>query len=148
MSYRDIDVLFSFYEKKQTENYQIINKSDRPVKVDVDTYEISGGKGVPALTQLNLKRTTEYEGNEIVPLVATKAEVQKYTINQELVRLANNEGEFADKTDADRATNFESTGTMDKDALSEKQNYVESKLSFKFTALRMDGKTVEEAKTN
>lgn len=37
---------------------------------------------------------------------------------------------------------------MDKDALSEKQNYVESKLSFKFTALRMDGKTVEEAKTN
>ncbi|MGO3374495.1 MAG: hypothetical protein ACTIMI_06255 [Brochothrix thermosphacta] len=75
MSYRDIDVLFSFYEKKQTENFQIINKSDRPVKVDVDTYEISGGKGVPALTQLNLKRTTEYEGNEIVPLVATKAEV-------------------------------------------------------------------------
>ena len=127
-------------------NYEIKNESGRPVKVDIASYDITGGNGVPALTQLNIKRSAGYEGNETVNLVASKAAVQKYDINQEFVRLANNEGNFGEIKDgsADSATNFEFTGTMDKAALAETQNYVESKLTFKFSALRMDGQTVEE----
>lgn len=120
-------------------NYQIVNNSGRPVKVDVNEYIITGGNGVPALTSLNIKRTTGYDGNTTVNLVSSKAEVKEYKINKEFVRLANKEGKFADKVDGAKLTNFEFTGTMDKGALSKKQNYIESKLSFKFTSLRMDG---------
>ena len=45
-------------------------------------------------------------------------------------------------------TNFEFTGKVDKYALSDKSNYVESKFNFKFTALRMDGQTVENQPQN
>lgn len=123
-------------------NYQIVNNSGRPVKVDVDKYVITGGNGVPALTSLNIKRTTGFEGNPTVNLVSSKAEAKEYKINKELVRLANKEGKFADEVDGAKSTNFEFTGTMNKENLSEKQNYIESKLSFKFTSLRMDGTTV------
>lgn len=125
-------------------NYKITNNSGRPVKVDVSKYAISGGNGVPAMTELNIKRTTGFEGQETVNLVASKAEVTEYEINQELVRLANNEGKFGNETSAANSTNFEFTGKMNADDLAEKQNYVESKLSFKFTSLRMDGKMVGE----
>ncbi len=123
-------------------NYQIVNNSGRPVKVDVDKYVITGGNGVPALTSLNIKRTTGFEGSPTVSLVSSKAEAKEYKINKELVRLANKEGKFADEVDGAKSTNFEFTGTMNKEDLSEKQNYIESKLSFKFTSLRMDGTTV------
>ncbi|MCH1722122.1 hypothetical protein [Lactococcus formosensis] len=119
-----------------------MNNSGRPVKVDVDKYVITGGNGVPALTSLNIKRTTGFEGNPTVNLVSSKAEAKEYKINKELVRLANKEGKFADEVDGAKSTNFEFTGTMNKEDLSEKQNYIESKLSFKFTSLRMDGTTV------
>lgn len=129
-------------------NYVIKNESGRPVKVDVTSYDITGGNGVPALTELNIERSAGYMGNQIVNLVPSKAEVKKYDINKEFVRLANNKGNFGDVKDGTAAseTNFEFTGTMNKDDLAEKQNYVESKLTFKFTALRMDGKTLEESK--
>lgn len=127
-------------------NYQIKNESGRPVKVDVVSYNITGGEGVPALTELNIKRSAGYQGSETVNLVSGKAEVNNYSIGQEFVRLANNDGQFGSETGATNTTNFEFTGSVDKEALSEKSNYVESKLNFKFTALRMDGQTVEEAK--
>lgn len=127
-------------------NYEIKNESGRPVKVDVASYNITGGDGVPALTELNIKRSAGYQGNETVNLVTGTASVQNYTINEEFVRLANNEGNFGSVTGTGaNTTNFEFTGKVDKDALSDKSNYVESKLNFKFTALRMDGQTVEEA---
>lgn len=138
------------FESKDSEtitspkNYEIINNSGRPVKVDVDKYVITGGNGVPALTSLNIKRYGGFEGNPVVNLVSAKAETKEYKIGKELVRLANKEGKFADKVDAAKSTNFEFTGTMNKEELSEKQNYVESKLSFKFTSLRMDGTAVDE----
>ncbi|WP_285119836.1 hypothetical protein [Lactococcus petauri] len=75
-------------------------------------------------------------------LVSSKAEAKEYKINKELVRLANKEGKFADKVDGAKSTNFEFTGTINKEDLSEKQNYIESKLSFKSTSLRMDGTTI------
>ena len=127
-------------------NYEIKNESGRPVKVDVASYNITGGDGVPALTELNIKRSTGYQGNETVNLVTGTASVKNYAINEEFVRLANNEGNFGSVTGTGaNTTNFEFTGKVDKDALSDKSNYVESKLNFKFTALRMDGQTVEEA---
>lgn len=127
-------------------NYEIKNESGRPVKVDVASYNITGGDGVPALTELNIKRSAGYQGNETVNLVTGTASVQNYAINEEFVRLANNEGNFGSVTGTGaNTTNFEFTGKVDKDALSDKSNYVESKLNFKFTALRMDGQTVEEA---
>lgn len=127
-------------------NYEIKNESGRPVKVDVVSYNITGGEGVPALTELNVKRSAGYQGNETVNLVSGTASVQNYNINKEFVRLANNEGDFGSVTGSGaNTTNFEFTGAVNKDALSEKSNYVESKLNFKFTALRMDGQTVEEA---
>jgi hypothetical protein len=126
-------------------NYQIKNESGRPVKVDVASYNITGGGGVSALTELNIKRTAGYQGNETVNLVSGTAEKQNYSINEEFVRLANNEGNFGAQSSAANSTTFEFTGTVDKNALAEKSNYVESKLTFKFTALRMDGQTVEEA---
>lgn len=127
-------------------NYEIKNESGRPVKVDVASYNITGGDGVPALTELNIKRSAGYQGNETVNLVSGTASVKNYVINEEFVRLANNEGNFGSVTGTGaNTTNFEFTGKVDKDALSDKSNYVESKLNFKFTALRMDGQTVEEA---
>lgn len=127
-------------------NYEIKNESGRPVKVDVASYNITGGDGVPALTELNIKRSAGYQGNETVNLVTGIASVKNYAINEEFVRLANNEGNFGSVTGTGaNTTNFEFTGKVDKDALSDKSNYVESKLNFKFTALRMDGQTVEEA---
>lgn len=127
-------------------NYEIKNDSGRPVKVDVASYNITGGDGVLALTELNIKRSAGYQGNETVNLVTGSASVQNYNINEEFVRLANNEGNFGSVTGTGaNTTNFEFTGKVDKDALSDKSNYVESKLNFKFTALRMDGQTVEEA---
>lgn len=127
-------------------NYEIKNESGRPVKVDVASYNITGGDGVPALTELNIKRSAGYQGNETVNLVTGAASVKNYAINEEFVRLANNEGDFGSVTGTGaNTTNFEFTGKVDKDALSDKSNYVESKLNFKFTALRMDGQTVEEA---
>ena len=39
---------------------------------------------------------------------------------------------------------FEFTGTADLSKLEEEQNYIESKLTFKFIPLQMNGKTVEE----
>lgn len=133
---------------RSPKNYEIRNESGRPVKVDVTSYIIDGGNGVPALTQLNIKRSVGYVGNEIVNLVTTTTpENKEYPVNRELVRLANNKGVFGDITEnGHKATNFEFTGTMDKDKLAEKQNFIESKLKFKFTALRLDGKTVEESK--
>ncbi|MFQ6322501.1 hypothetical protein [Lactococcus garvieae] len=127
-------------------NYEIKNESGRPVKVDVASYNITGGDGVPALTELNIKRSAGYQGNETVNLVTGTASVKNYAINEEFVRLANNEGNFGSVTGTGaNTTSFEFTGKVDKDALSDKSNYVESKLNFKFTALRMDGQTVEEA---
>lgn len=127
-------------------NYEIKNESGRPVKVDVASYNIMGGDGVPALTELNIKRSAGYQGNETVNLVTGTASVKNYAINEEFVRLANNEGNFGSVTGTGaNKTNFEFTGKVDKDALSDKSNYVESKLNFKFTALRMDGQTIEEA---
>lgn len=127
-------------------NYTIENKSGRPVKVDVEKYSISGGNGVQALTELNINRTAGEQGNSTVNLVSGQAEVKDYTINQEFVRLANNEGKIGDETTGKaKATNFNFTGKVDKNSLAKEKNYVESKLSFKFTALRMDGQTVEEA---
>lgn len=127
-------------------NYEIKNESGRPVKVDVASYNITGGDGVPALTELNIKRSAGYQGNETVNLVTGTASVKNYAINEEFVRLADNEGNFGSVTGTGaNTTNFEFTGKVDKDALSDKSNYVESKLNFKFTALRMDGQTVEEA---
>lgn len=127
-------------------NYEIKNESGRPVKVDVASYNITGGDGVPALTELNIKRSAGYQGNETVNLVTGTASVKNYAINEEFVRLANNEGNFGSVTGTGaNTTNFEFTGKVDKDELSDKSNYVESKLNFKFTALRMDGQTVEEA---
>lgn len=137
---------------KSSDKYEIINESGRPVKVDVTNYEISDGKGVPALTSLNIKRSKGYQGNETVTLVpeGEGAEFKNYEVNTEFVRLANNKGHFGDtETGADKSTNFQFTGTMDKSKLNAAgQNFVESKLTFKFTALRMDGQTIEEAKGN
>ncbi|MGL9914531.1 hypothetical protein IGI95_001903 [Enterococcus sp. DIV0784] len=127
-------------------NYKIENESGRPVKVDVSTYEITGGNGVAALSTLNIKPSIGYAGSPTIALVKNGAAKQKYTINTELVRLANNKGDYKEvKGTGYKSTRFEFTGTMDKSKLAKDQNFVESKLTFKFTPLRMDGKTTEEA---
>ncbi|MCI3861477.1 ZmpA/ZmpB/ZmpC family metallo-endopeptidase [Lactococcus garvieae] len=141
-------VVFESEDKKtirSPKNYEIKNESDFPVKVDITSYNIMGGAGVPGLTELNIKRSLGYQGNKEVNLVLGSASVQNYPINTEFVRLANKDGVFGNITKGDNTTNFGFTGKVDKDALSEKSNYVESKLSFKFTALRMDGQTIDEA---
>lgn len=141
-------VVFESEDKKtigSPKNYEIKNESDFPVKVDITSYNIMGGAGVPGLTELNIKRSLGYQGNKEVNLVLGSASVQNYPINTEFVRLANKDGVFGNITKGDNTTNFGFTGKVDKDALSEKSNYVESKLRFKFTALRMDGKTIDEA---
>lgn len=127
-------------------NYKIENESGRPLKVDVSTYEVTGGNGVAALSTLNIKRSTGYAGNQTVALIKSGAAKEKYAINTELVRLANNKGDYGQtKGTGAKSTNFEFTGTMDKSKLAKDQNFVESKLTFKFTPLRMDGKTTTEA---
>ncbi|EDN7353299.1 hypothetical protein F3286_11780 [Listeria monocytogenes] len=137
-------------------NYEIQNESGRPVKVDVAKYTISGGDGVAALEELNIKRGIGYvfdssaniineSATSSVKLTNAQGEGND-TINQELVRLANNKGEIGGNTSAKNKTNFEFTGAIDTDELKESKNFVESNLTLKFTALRMDGKTVEEVK--
>ncbi|HCQ8747204.1 hypothetical protein [Enterococcus entomosocium] len=137
-------------------NYEIKNESARPVKVDVTKYVINGGDGIGALAELNIKRGTGYvydsNGKAINESATSSVKLTKAqgegneTINQELVRLANNKGEIGGKTSATTTTNFEFTGAIDTNGLKESKNFVESNLELKFTALRMDGKTVEEAK--
>ncbi|HFK2761779.1 TPA: hypothetical protein ACGX4V_002267 [Enterococcus faecalis] len=138
------------------DKYEIINESGRPVKVDVEKYIINGGDGVKALAELNIQRGNGYvyDSNEkainesttsSVKLTKAKGEGND-AINQELVRLANNKGEIGGKTSAKTTTNFKFTGAIDTNELKESKNFVESNLTLKFTALRMDGKTVEEAK--
>lgn len=144
-------VVFESTDKKNISTpintYEIKNESGRPVKVDVLNYNIDGGNGVAALDTLNIKRSAGYDGNEIVPLVSGGAKVgENLPEVKEFVRLANNEGKIGDVTDGDKSTKFEFTGTMTEGNLEADKNYVDSKLTFKFTALRMDGKTVEEAK--
>lgn len=137
-------------------NYEIKNESARPVKVDVTKYVINGGDGVDALAELNIKRGAGYEydssANAIkesatssVKLTKAKGEGNN-AINQEFVRLANTQGEIGGKTSAKNTTNFEFNGAIDTTQLAESKNFVESNLTLKFTVLRMDGKTVEEAK--
>ncbi|MGG5336353.1 hypothetical protein [Enterococcus sp. AZ154] len=137
-------------------NYEIKNESARPVKVDVTKYVINDGDGVEALAELNIKRGTGYvydsnakeiNENATSSVKLTKAQGEgNDAINQEFVRLANNKGEIGGKTSAKTTTNFEFTGAIDKAKLKDSKNFVESNLTFKFTALRMDGRTVEEAK--
>lgn len=137
-------------------NYEIKNESGRPVKVDVEKYVINGGDGVDALAELNIKRGSGYvydsDTNAINESATSSVKLTKAqgegndAINQELVRLANNEGKIGGKTSAKTTTNFEFTGAIDTTQLDESKNFVESNLTLKFTALRMDGKTVEEAK--
>ncbi|EDN7802714.1 hypothetical protein V8429_002848 [Listeria monocytogenes] len=137
-------------------NYEIKNESGRPVKVDVEKYAIKGGAGAKALSELNIKRGNGYiydssakeiSASETSSVKLTKEKgVGNDAINQEFVRLANNKGEIGGITDADTTTKFEFTGTIEVGELEESQNFVESNLTFKFTALRMDGKTVDEAK--
>lgn len=137
-------------------NYEIKNESGRPVKVDVAKYVINSGDGVSALDELNIKRGSGYiydssvreiSASETSSVKLTKEKgVGNGAINQELVRLANNQGVVGGITGADTTTKFEFTGTIDTSELKESQNFVESNLTFKFTALRMDGQTVEEAK--
>ncbi|EOH8750442.1 hypothetical protein ACMDXZ_002900 [Enterococcus faecalis] len=123
-------------------NYEINNESGRPVKVDIAKYVINGGDGY--IYDSNEKVINE---SAVSSLKLTKAQGQgNDTINQELVRLANNKGEIGGKTSAKTTTNFEFTGAIDTNKLQESKNFVDSNLTFKFTALRMDGKTVEEAK--
>lgn len=137
-------------------NYEIKNESARPVKVDVIKYVITDGDGVEALAELNIKRgigyvydsnAKEINENATSSVKLTKAQGEgNDAIYQEFVRLANNKGEIGDKTSAKTTTNFEFTGAIDKAKLKDSKNFVESNLTFKFTALRMDGRAVEEAK--
>lgn len=137
-------------------NYEIKNESARPVKVDVTKYVIDGGDGVDALAELNIKRGAGFEydssANTINESATSSVKLTKAqgegndAINQELVRLANHEGEIDGKTSAKTTTTFEFTGAIDTNKLQESKNFVESNLTLKFTALRMDGRTVEEAK--
>lgn len=128
-------------------NYKIENKSGRPVKVDVASYEVTDGDGIPALTTLNIQRTAGYGGNQAVSLITNGAKKAKYDINTEFVRLANNQGDYGDiNGTGEKATNFEFSGTMDQAKLTKSQNLIESKLTLKFVPLRMDGKTTVEAK--
>lgn len=137
-------------------NYEIKNESGRPVKVDVTKYVIDGGDGIKALAELNIKRGEGYVYDNSTKMIhesstssvkLTKAQGQgNDAINQELVRLANNKGEIGGKTSAKTTTNFEFTGVIDTGELKESKNFVDSNLTFKFSALRMDGKTIEEAK--
>lgn len=123
-------------------DYTITNKSGRPVKVDVANYQISGS--VNGLKQLNLTRDSKgFDGKENIELA--KDNVSTLSTATELVRLANNKGHFgANETGQDMSTSFTFTGDINESELKEDKNYVESNLTFKFTALRLDGKTVEE----
>lgn len=126
-------------------NYQIKNKSGRPIKVDILTYEIMGGNGVAALNTLNIQRSAGYEGTTVIPLVNNDGTKNKYDIQKEFVRLANSQGDYDQmKGTGIKEISFEFTGTVDLSKLEEEQNYIESKLTFKFIPLQMNGKTVEE----
>ena len=61
-------------------NYQIKNKSGRPIKVDILTYEIMGGNGVAALNTLNIQRSAGYQGTTVIPLVNNGGTKNKYDI--------------------------------------------------------------------
>lgn len=126
-------------------NYQIKNKSGRPIKVDILTYEIMGGNGVAALNTLNIQRSAGYQGTTVIPLVNNGGTKNKYDIQKEFVRLANSQGDYDQmKGTGIKEISFEFTGTADLSKLEEEQNYIESKLTFKFIPLQMNGKTVEE----
>ncbi len=126
-------------------NYQIKNKSGRPIKVDILTYEIMGGNGVAALNTLNIQRSAGYQGTTVIPLVNNGGTKNKYDIQKEFVRLANGQGDYDQmKGTGIKEISFEFTGTADLSKLEEEQNYIESKLTFKFIPLQMNGKTVEE----
>ncbi|WP_180379975.1 MucBP domain-containing protein, partial [Enterococcus faecalis] len=113
-------------------NYQIKNKSGRPIKVDILTYEIMGGNGVAALNTLNIQRSAGYQGTTVIPLVNNGGTKNKYDIQKEFVRLANSQGDYNQmKGTGIKEISFEFTGTADLSKLEEEQNYIESKLTFK-----------------
>ncbi|EOI6534314.1 hypothetical protein [Enterococcus faecalis] len=113
--------------------------------MDILTYEIMGGNGVAALNTLNIQRSAGYQGTTVIPLVNNGGTKNKYDIQKEFVRLANSQGDSDQmKGTGIKEISFEFTGTADLSKLEEEQNYIESKLTFKFIPLQMNGKTVEE----
>lgn len=98
-------------------NYQMRNNSGRGVKVDVADYVISGGNGVPALTELNIKN------------------------NQNEVKLAENgataitEKQSFAVLNTDEAVKFGFTGLMDETKLTGEKDYIESHIVFQFKAM-------------
>lgn len=135
-----------FYtEEKNTitspENYEIINESARPVKVDIENYEFAGGSNVEIepLTLLSLNSLANSETFQL-------AKNGKSSVNAgtEMIRLANNEGKIGG-IEKPKSTNFSFSGTVDNSKVTETNQNLTSTLTFKFTSLRLDGLTVEEA---
>lgn len=121
-------------------DYEITNKSGRPVKVDVLEYKVFSGAGINALTELNISRSKGYGKNKSVNLISNKdgSTIDNNVINKEFVCLANNEGKYGDITEGDSSTTFEFTGKMDKTKLVAEKNYIDSSINFKFSALSLE----------
>ncbi|MCA5012558.1 MULTISPECIES: hypothetical protein [unclassified Enterococcus] len=123
------------------ESFAIKNESARPVKVDVESYQFEGGADVEVepLTLLNIKSSSN---NQTIQLVQNGKPT--VTTGTEMVRLANSEGEM-DGAGKPSTTNFSFLGTVDHSKVTTENQNLNSTLKFKFTPLRLDGQTVEEA---
>ncbi|NBJ47152.1 hypothetical protein C6N01_13140 [Enterococcus faecalis] len=130
---------------KSSANYEILNNSGRPVKVDLTSFRIANTITTEreAIKTLNLANAS---GKSFNPVNLVENGVEKVTTTQELVRLANNEGKIGSVNDPSaKLTRFRFDGSVNKDKLSEEQpTTIDSTLNLKFTALNMAGQEVAE----
>ncbi|MFC0616118.1 hypothetical protein [Enterococcus faecalis] len=130
---------------KSSANYEILNNSGRPVKVDLTSFRIANAITAEreAIKSLSL---TNASGKSFNSVNLVENGVEKVTTTQELVRLANNEGKIGTTNDPSaKLTRFKFDGSVNKDKLSEDQaTTIDSTLNLKFTALNMMGQEAAE----
>lgn len=124
-------------------NYEILNNSGRPVKVDLTSYRVvnTDQNERQSIKALNLVNASGISFN---PVKLIENGTEKVTTSQELVRLANNEGKIGNTEDPSaKLTRFKFTGEVDTDKLVANQTTnIDSSLNMKFTSLDMAGQVV------
>lgn len=127
-------------EIKSSSNYEILNNSGRPVKVDLTSYRVANTNQNErqSIKALNL---TNASGVSFNPVQLIQNGTEKVTTSQELVRLANSDGKIGATTDpSSKLTRFKFTGSVDTDKLVEGDTTnIDSSLNLKFISLNMAG---------
>lgn len=132
-------------EIKSSSNYEILNNSGRPVKVDLTSYRVANTdpNERQSIKELNLANAS---GVSFSPVRLIENGTEKVTTSQQLVRLANNEGKIGSTNDPSaKLTRFKFSGKVDADKLiADETTNIDSSLNLKFTALNMAGQEVAE----